>query len=750
MINFALLDNLKIKNKLVALFTAVLVGFVVLGVTYWLEVQANNTAASRSSAFIQYESLSNQAQKNYLKMRKYETDFALNISGDSGQTYNDAPLERHKQHTLELEGIMVKLTSAAEQVDVFSQDVASSAEVADTDDYVRNLVAQAADVTANYKDSFADIAKFQRLVGFTENDGLRNIANKKYDQLDKSVARTADATLAAYMQLMRESQGRIIRSTDLTASHEALKEASNNFKNYLKISDTSSDERISMNTYVDQYVSSINSIVSNKRRANQYTELYDFMLGPIFDEMGQSAQNRIDQNSVALAKQTNRLKTVFISTIVIVAALLSAILFMFGRSIAKPIQSLQSTIHQVNQGRLDARSKMSREDELGELSDAFDTLLDEKVAQLSGAEKENDQLNESIVELLKSVAQLSKKDFTVRVPVAEDVTGAVGDSLNLLAKETGDALNEVRTISMKVAKVSMQVKDQTKMVMGETRKERKQAESAMSEIRVATTAMQKISSDAQQANKQADAAFGNTQVALDTVNESVQGINSIRDTISETEKRIKRLGERSQEITGIVNLINSISERTHILALNASMHAASAGEAGRGFAVVADEVQRLAENAREATKEIGTLVNNIQVETGDTVVAMNDVITQVAKGTELAGKAENAMLMTQASTKELVDAVDLIAHSSKSQAKATNGLLDQANEIVESTRQTDRHMKQQSVNTELLGRYSKGLVETVSEFRLSSEYQQESSVIETTSVDELEEELDVDLMVSNQ
>ena len=576
------------------------------------------------------------------------------------------------------------------------------------------------------------------------------LPNNKFDQLDKSVARTADSTLAAYMQLMRESQGRIIRSTDLTAAHEELKEASNNFKNYLNVSDTTADERINMNAYIDQYVSSVNSIVFNKRRANQYTELYDFMLGPIFDEMGQSAQNRIDQNAIALAKQTDRLKTVFVSTIVIVAALLSAILFMFGRSIAGPIQSLQSTIHQVNQGRLDARSNMTRGDELGELSDAFDTLLDEKVAQLSGAEKENDQLNESIVELLKSVAQLSKKDFTVRVPVAEDVTGAVGDSLNLLAKETGDALNEVRTISMKVAKVSMQVKDQTIMVMGETRKERKQAESAMSEIRVATTAMQKISSDAQRANKQADAAFGNTQVALDTVNESVQGINSIRDTISETEKRIKRLGERSQEITGIVNLINSISERTHILALNASMHAASAGEAGRGFAVVADEVQRLAENAREATKEIGTLVNNIQVETGDTVVAMNDVITQVAKGTELASKAENAMLMTQASTKELVDAVDLIAHSSKSQAKATNGLLDQANEIVESTRQTDKHMKQQSVNTELLGRYSKGLVETVSEFKLIAEQPQQSSAIETTSVDELEKELDIDLMVSNQ
>ncbi len=753
MINFTLLDNLKIKNKLVALFSAVLFGFIILGATYWLGIEANNTAGSRSNAFIEYESLSNQAQKNYLKMRKYETDFALSISGDSGETYNNAPLEKHKKHTQELETIMAELSSAAQQVDVFSQDVVSNADNADTEDYVRNLVAQATEVTANYKSSFSDIKKFQKLVGLTEHDGLRNIANNKFDQLDKSVASIQDSSLFAYMQLMKESQGRIIRSTDLTAAYEELKQASNDFKSYLKVSDISAGERINMNAYIDEYVSSMNSIVSNKRRANQYTELYDFMLGPIFDEMGQSANNRIDQNTIALSKQTNQLKVIFISTILIVAALLSVILFMFGRSIAKPIESLQSTIHQVNQGRLDARSNMTREDELGELgelSEAFDMLLDEKVAQLSGAEKENDQLNESIVDLLKSVAQLSRKDFTVRVPVAEDVTGAVGDSLNLLAKETGDALNEVRTISMKVAGVSMKVKDQTKMVMGETLKERKQAESAMSEIRVATTAMQKISSDAQQANEQADAAFSNTQVALDTVNESVQGINSIRDTISETEKRIKRLGERSQEITGVVNLINSISERTHILALNASMHAASAGEARRGFAVVADEVQRLAENAREATKEIGTLVNNIQVETGDTVIAMNDVVTQVAKGTELACKAENAMLMTQASTKELVDAVDLIAHSSKLQAKATNGLLDQANEIVESTRQTDKHMKQQSVNTELLGRYPKGLVETVSEFKLISEQQPQAPAIETTSVDELEKELDMNLMASNQ
>lgn len=750
MFKLSLLDNLKIKDKLIALFSAVLVGFMVLGATYWLEIKASRDAENRSSTFIEYQALVNQAHSNYLKLRRYETDFSLSISGSTGRTYNDAPLESHKKHIQELANVMRELDVIAPQVDVHTQKITSNLDDGDTEDYIRNLVAQASDVVNNYRSSFGDIVKFQRIVGFTENDGLRNQANGISVQLEKSLQRINDARMLGYLALMRDNQNHIIQSVDLTQAHEELKTNAEKLKFYLAGVKASGEEKINIATYVDQYVSGVNAIVANKRRANEYTELYDFMLGPIFNEMSQSSRNRIEQNKVALALESNRLTTVFIASILFVGVLLSAILYIFGRSLVKPIESLQSTIHEVNQGRLDVRSHIHREDELGELSIAFDKLLDEKVSQLSDAEKENDQLNESIVSLLKSVAQLSKKDFTVRVPVFEDVTGTIGDSLNLLAKETSDALNEIRSVSMKVANVSNEVKDQANMVMGETRRERKQAENAMKDIKLASSAMQKISNDAQLANKQADNAFDNTQLALDTVNESVQGINGIRDTISETEKRIKRLGERSQEITGIVNLINGISERTHILALNASMHAASAGEAGRGFAVVADEVQRLAENAREATKEIATLVTNIQVETGDTVVAMNDVITQVASGTELAAKAENAMLMTQASTKDLVDAVELIANSSKSQAKASVGLLDRANEIVESTRLTDKHMKQQSVNTELLGRYSKNLVHTVSEFKLSLNKQQTQESLETTPVAELEKELDMDLLVSNQ
>jgi methyl-accepting chemotaxis protein len=204
------------------------------------------------------------------------------------------------------------------------------------------------------------------------------------------------------------------------------------------------------------------------------------------------------------------------------------------------------------------------------------------------------------------------------------------------------------------------------------------------------------------------------------VTATVTGISSTRDTIRETEKRIKRLGERSQEISGVVSLINSIAERTHILALNASMHAASAGEAGRGFAVVADEVQRLAENAREATTQIATLVSSIQSETQDTVSTMNSAITQVVEGSKLAEEAGRQMQVTQDTTAELVKSVQQISASSLRQAKLTNELQDYAKLIRESTAQTSQQLTEQGEQTRNLVGYADKLVESVNVFKLPS------------------------------
>jgi methyl-accepting chemotaxis protein len=248
--------------------------------------------------------------------------------------------------------------------------------------------------------------------------------------------------------------------------------------------------------------------------------------------------------------------------------------------------------------------------------------------------------------------------------------------------------------------------------------ERQTVEQTATDLASAANAMRQIAELAQNCNTTADAAIKTTQAALQIVTSTVNGINSTRDTIRETEKRIKRLGERSQEISGVVNLINTIAERTHILALNASMHAASAGEAGRGFAVVADEVQRLAENAREATSQIASLVSNIQIETADTVNAMNTAISQVVEGSRLAEQAGDQMTRTQETTAGLVAAVQQIASRSQEQARISGDLLDRTQHMRESTRQTSQQLQEQTIQTTNLVEYAKSLLNSVRVFRL--------------------------------
>ncbi|HSS63921.1 MAG TPA: methyl-accepting chemotaxis protein [Gammaproteobacteria bacterium] len=387
-------------------------------------------------------------------------------------------------------------------------------------------------------------------------------------------------------------------------------------------------------------------------------------------------------------------------------------------SIAAPVRQVSDTVQKVSQGELTARTGMKEGDELATLGAEFDKMLDERVANLAKVQEENERLNNSVMGLLQAVYKLSQRDLTARVPVTEDVTGPVADSLNLLTDETAKVLKGVLNISVGVAKVSEEVKLRSDNVISAATLEQQEVEKTAAELAAASDSMIRIAKLAQACNDAADKAIKSTESAHGTVSDTVNGINAIRNTIRETEKRIKRLGERSQEISGAVNLINSIAERTHILALNASMHAASAGEAGRGFAVVADEVQRLAENARNATNEIASLVNNIQVETNDTVTTMNDAISQVVEGSRLAERAGTEMQSTQQSTAELVAMVQQIAKRSVQQARASNELRTRAQGIQKSSRETNAKLKEQTKYTDNLVRYSEKLLQAVNVFTL--------------------------------
>ncbi len=388
------------------------------------------------------------------------------------------------------------------------------------------------------------------------------------------------------------------------------------------------------------------------------------------------------------------------------------------RSITNPVGYLVGVMQKLAEGDSTVRANLQTFDEIGVLGRQFDIMVDQREAVSAKIRKENEMLNDSIIDLLHGVAKLAQRDLTAKLPVAENVTGPVGDALNLLSSETAQVLRRILRIAEDVALVSKHVKAQSDSVINIAAEEKLEMEKTAAELSHASETMLNIAKLANSCNQAAEKAIKTTDKAQETVLGTVQGITSIRNTIRETEKRIKRLGERSQEIGSVVGIINGIAERTHILALNASMHAASAGEAGKGFAVVANEVQKLAESAREATSQISRLVNNIQVETADTVTTMNDAINQVVHGTELAQKAGNEMRETRDTTANLVKFVQHIAKNSKIQAEMTRQLRERAIEITKSTEQTFKQLRDQGQQTERLVDFSSGLLKSVGVFVL--------------------------------
>ncbi len=387
-------------------------------------------------------------------------------------------------------------------------------------------------------------------------------------------------------------------------------------------------------------------------------------------------------------------------------------------SVLKPIRALTGMVKRISSGDYGARSGFSSKDEIGIFASNFDALLDERAEKLAIAEEERAALNNSVVGLLQSVAQLSQKDLTVHVPVSEDITGTLSDAINLLAKETALTLKDVNQVSERVNTSSTQVKNQADAVMDFAAQEREETEKMLRDLNVVAQTMLKVAKISQITNESSQNAMTATDVALDAVTETVNSINKIREIIREIEKRIKRLGERSQEITAAVNIINEISERTHVLALNAGMQAAQAGEAGRGFMVVANEVQRLAESSREATGQISQLVKNIQVDTSDAVNTMNDVIKQVVEGTQLAQEAGNKMQDTRTVTIKLVEYVHQIAEYAKKQVALGQVLKNRTTSIQLSTEKTHTELQAQSKLSLGLVSDAEMLLEKVRVFKL--------------------------------
>jgi methyl-accepting chemotaxis protein len=445
---------------------------------------------------------------------------------------------------------------------------------------------------------------------------------------------------------------------------------------------------------------------------------------PFIIELNERIAQQQLQSEIHFQKSTSSQSAYIFSSLAVLLmglAVMGALGFYGYRSIAGSINTLATTVSRVAAGDDDARTDLAGSDELSTVGQALDQLLDERTTTLVNIEQDNQNLNDVVTVLLQAVAKLGQRDLTTKIPVSEDVTGPIAIALNQFTGETAQVLIDVRRIAEQVAKASVMVRTQSDIVIAVATNEQSEIEQTSRVLAHAASTLNHVAELAQACDQAAEGAIEATHTALQSVTRTVDGISGFRSTIHETEKRIKRLGERSHDIGRAISLINSIAERTHILALNASMHAASAGEAGRGFSVVVDEVKRLAENARDATHQIATLVANIQTETHDTVLTMNNAITQAVAGSRYAEQAGEHMLRTKNSTAHLVDSVRQIAKETASQILLSTELQGRAHSIQASTRKTREQMQEQTQHTKRLVQYSKGLLTAVQVFTLPRE-----------------------------
>lgn len=419
----------------------------------------------------------------------------------------------------------------------------------------------------------------------------------------------------------------------------------------------------------------------------------------------------------------NTIKT-FLMTGIILTLIGSIVAIALGyfiyKSISGSINQLSYTMTQVAEGDLEARVELTGKNELVDLGKHFDTMLDERLSTQRQIDLENQELNESVFKLLQAVATLSERDLTIRAEVTEDATGPVADALNLLAEETSDTLIDVRDVAVNVQSTSEEVKTRLVAINKLATQEQEHAEQTALQIDHMLSRLDDIATSATTTSEIANNTTVSTKQAHQSVTDTVEGMADIRETVQETGKRIKQLGERSQEISYVIDIINTIAERTTVLALNASMQAVAAGEAGRGFSVIADEIQRLAESSRESTGKISTLVRNIQQETNTTIATMDKTITQVIDGSTQAEDAAQQMQKVLENTSQLVHSIDLIASSSQDQVSISNNLKQKAKSIMRSTQDTGKEIHFLANLSHNLSGFSKKLVRSVNVFTLDN------------------------------
>ena len=399
---------------------------------------------------------------------------------------------------------------------------------------------------------------------------------------------------------------------------------------------------------------------------------------------------------------------------------LSIITVILATIIIAPVRDLMRVAEALGSGDLSKKANVKSADELGQLGTTLNNTID-RLQGLVQTEADRDKMQHQVMDLLSIVSGAAEGDLTVKAEVTADALGSVADAFNLM-------INGLTALVSQASNVAHEIQSSTGDILQASERMRRGAEQQTAQIEGASGAVNEMSHTIQRMAENAEAAtqasLKATQAAVkggSSVAETIKGMQRIRAAVQTTGKKIKGLGERSLEIGAIIEVINEIATQTNLLALNAAIEAARAGEQGKGFAVVADEVRKLAERAARATKDITSLIKGIQVETSEAVTVMEEGTREVEEGTKLADQAGAALREIEQIVKQTSGLVTDITNSAANQVKVSESVVTSMDSISKLTQDTTKGVQDTVETIGRLAELSKRLTDAIGRFKLGKE-----------------------------
>jgi twitching motility protein PilJ len=351
----------------------------------------------------------------------------------------------------------------------------------------------------------------------------------------------------------------------------------------------------------------------------------------------------------------------------------------------------------------------------------------EKLRLTVQTQEARDQLQASVLKLLGEVREVAAGDLTVQAQVSPEMTGAIAEAFNSMTVNFRSLISQVKDVTHQVGASANSVNDTTEQLARGSEAQAAQISRTTSAVSQMALQIQEVSNNAALSAQVAGDSLGNARYGTQAVQDNINAMNAIRKQVQETAKRIKRLGERSQEISQIVELIDDLSNRTSLLALNASLQAAQGGESGRGFSVVAEEVERLAERSNRLTRQIAELAQTIQAETKDVVASMEETIHEVVVGSTLADRAGQALVEIEQVSKRLAELIKSISESAQRQATSSEDISRAMTSIAKVTELVQNGSKHAADSMKTLVLLSEELSGSVASFKLPEDRRKRKS-----------------------